>query len=99
MLDETCLANQGRHGVDAAIRFGVLFPEGRVLSLDACGCVGCCFSCFGFRFGCFDGLASGGTLCLLDVLVGRVWCVLHEFGWMISMGRRLVSIFLRLQSA
>jgi hypothetical protein len=77
MLDETRLANHGGHRVDAAIRFGVLFPEGRVLSLDACGCVGGCFSCFGFRFGCLDGLASGGALCLLDVLVDGAWCVLH----------------------
>jgi len=81
MLDETRLANHGGHRVDAAIRFGVLFPEGRVLSLDACGCVGCCFRGFGFRFGfrfgCLDGLASGGALCLLDVLVGGAWCVLH----------------------
>ena len=48
MLDKSRLANQSRHRVDAAIRFGVLFPEGRVLSLDAC----CLVSCFFGRFRC-----------------------------------------------
>ena len=75
VLDETRLANQGGHGMDAPIGFRVILPVGGVSSLDACFFLGSRFGClgsrFGFGFGCL-GSRFGNGFGSLDGLTSSI---------------------------